>query len=296
MNPTHRPVSGARGPAEDGADPWAHVHRVVAQSGTSFLWGMRVQAAERRRAVYAIYAFCREVDDVGDEPGELVDKKRALAAWREEIALLFSGTPRRPTTKALLQPVRRFDLPEQEFLAIIDGVEIDTVQSVRMADLDDLLQYCRKVAGAVGMLLIRAFGVPEHPAPRVAETLGYALQLTNILRDLRKDAGLQRIYLPMDMLARHGVPTHSASAALAHPGLADVCAELAAIARGYYGEADRLLTEEIGYRRMRPAVVMMKVYRETLDLLEKRGWNSIDSPVRVTQFRKIWLGLRYGLF
>ena len=292
MNSPHRPVSGAE---DGGADPWAHVHRVVAQSGTSFLWGMRMQSAERRRAVYAIYAFCREVDDVTDEPGELAEKKRALAAWREEIARLFSGTPRRPTTKALLQPVRRFDLPEREFLAVIDGVEIDTVQAVRMATLDELLQYCRKVAGAVGMLLIRAFGVPEHPAPRVAETLGYALQLTNILRDLRKDAGLERIYLPADMLARHGIPTHSAGAALEHPALAGVCAELAAIARGYYGEADRLLADEIGYRRMRPAVVMMKVYRETLDLLEERGWNSIDVPVRVTQFRKVWLGLRYGL-
>ena len=295
MSPARHPISGTGGPEGDGADPWAHVHRVVAQSGTSFLWGMRVQPAERRRAVYAIYAFCREVDDITDEPGELADKKRALAAWREEIAQLFSGTPGRPTTKALLQPVRRFDLPEREFLAVIDGVEIDTVQAVRMATLDDLLQYCRKVAGAVGMLLIRAFGVPEHPAPRVAETLGYALQLTNILRDLRKDAGLQRIYLPMDMLTRHGIPTHSESAALEHPGLARVCAELAAIARGYYGEADRLLADEIGYRRMRPAVVMMKVYRETLDLLEERGWNAIDRPVRVTQFRKVWLGLRYGL-
>ena len=124
--------------------------------------------------------------------------------------------------------------------------------------------------------------------------LGNALQLTNILRDLREDAELHRIYVPQDMLDRHGIAAPSPNALLVHPGFAGVCAELAGLARGYYAEASRLLTE-LGWRKMRPAVLMMAVYRETLDRLEKRGWNRIGGPIRLTRARKLWLALQYGL-
>lgn len=285
-----RPRGRGGGPV----DPRTHVNRVVARSRTSFLPGMRVLSPERRRAVYAIYAFCREVDDIADEPGRPHDKRRALGAWREEIGRLYAGRPAWPTTRALLRPVRRFNLPRTEFLAVIEGMEIDAAATVRMRELDDLLAYCRKVAGAVGMLLVRTFGVPHQPGPRIAETLGCALQLTNILRDLSKDAALERIYVPLDVLARHGVAGHSSAAAFRHPGFAGACAELAALARARYAEADRLLVE-LGYRRMRPAVVMMKVYREILDRLEERGWDRIDGTVRVPRARGLWLALRYGM-
>ena len=281
------------GPAGDDIDPWAHVNRVVARSGTSFLWGMRVLPAAGRRAMHAIYAFCREVDDIADEPGEVADKRRALAAWREEIDRLYAGRPEWPTTTALLEPVQRFDLPREEFHAMIDGMEVDAAATVRMRDLDDLLGYCRKVAGSVGVLSVHAFGVPRHPGPRIAEALGNALQLTNILRDLREDAALQRLYVPQDMLERHGVEAATLDAVLAHPAFAGVCEELAGLARGYYREADRLLTE-FGWRRMRPAVLMMAIYRETLERLEERGWRRIGGPIRLTRARKMWLGLQYG--
>ena len=293
MSTAHPPGAAGDGPTGAEVDPWAHVHRVVARSGTSFLWGMRVLPAAGRRAMHAIYAFCREVDDIADEPGEVADKRRALAAWREEIDRLYAGRPEWPTTRALLKSVQRFDLPREEFLAVIDGMEIDAAPTVRMRDLDDLLDYCRKVAGAVGVLSVHAFGVPRHPGPRIAETLGNALQLTNILRDLREDAAMQRMYVPQEMLARHGVEATAPDAVLAHPEFAGVCEELAGLARGYYREADRLLTE-FGWRRMRPAVLMMAVYRETLDRLEERGWRRIGGPIRLTRARKMWLGLQYG--
>ena len=140
--------------------------------------------------MYAIYAFCREVDDIADTPGANADKHRALAAWRDEIARLYAGRPKWPTTRALLRPVQRFDLPREEFLAVIDGMESDAAPTVRIRTLDDLLDYCRKVAGAVGALSVCAFGVPQHPGPRIAETLGNALQLTNILRDLKEGRGV----------------------------------------------------------------------------------------------------------
>ena len=256
---------------------------------------MRVLPAERRRAMHAIYAFCREVDDIVDEPGEVADKRRALAAWREEIDRLYAGRPKLLTTRALLAPVRQFDLPRAEFLAVIDGMEIDAAPAVRMHGLDDLLDYCRKVAGSVGVLSVHVFGVPRDPGPRIAEVLGNALQLTNILRDLKEDAEMHRVYVPQEMLDRHGIAASSPSALFVHPGFAAVCADLAGLARGYYAEADRLLTE-LGWRKMRPAVLMMAVYRETLDRLEKRGWKRIGGPIRLSRARKMWLGLQYGIF
>ncbi len=288
----HREGGGA--PAAGGIDPQAHVDRVVARSGTSFLWGMRMLPAERRRAMRAIYAFCREVDDIADEPGDVAEKRRALAAWRAEIGRLYDGRPEWPTTRALLGPARRFGLPRAEFLAVIEGMEIDAAPAVRMPTLDDLLGYCRKVAGAVGMLSIHAFGAPEPPGPRIAETLGDALQLTNILRDPGEDAALGRLYAPMDMLARHGAPAGPPEAAIAHPGFAAVRAELAGLARDRYAEAAGLIADRRG-RELRPAAVMMAVYRETLDRLEARGWERIDGRVRLSRPRKAWLALRHGL-
>ena len=280
--------------AHEAVEPWTHVRRVVARSGTSFLWGMKILPAERRRAMYAIYAFCREVDDVADEPGEPAAKKQGLAAWREEIARLYAGEPRRPTTRALLQPVRRFDLPREEFLAVIDGVEVDAAPTVRMQSLDELLSYCRKVAGAVGMLSIHAFGVPRDPGYRIAETLGHAVQLTNILRDVKEDAAIERLYVPLEMVRRHGVAEGPLDAVFVHPGFAAACAELAELARDYYARTDRLLTR-LGRSQARPIVLMMAVYRETLRRLEKRGWTRIDTPVRLTRARKLWVALRHGL-
>ena len=288
-------MAGRENPARDPVEPWVHVNRVVARSESSFLWGMRVLSAERRRAMYAIYAFCREVDDIADEPGEAADKKLALNAWREEIDRLYAGRPEWPTSRALAQPVQRFGLPREEFHALIDGMEIDASPEVRMRDVAELLRYCRKVAGSVGILSVHAFGVPGHPGPRIAETLGNALQLTNILRDLVEDAAMHRLYVPEDLLARHGVAARVIPSLFTHPGFARVCEDLAALAHEHYGEAARLLAV-LGWRRMRPAVVMMEAYRETLDRLERRGWHRIGGPIRLTRARKLWIALKYGFF
>ena len=280
--------------SRDRSESRAHVQRVVARSKTSFVWGMRMLPAERRRAMYAIYAFCREVDDVADEPAATAVKRNQLAAWRDEVARLYAGRPQSPTGRALLEPVRRFALPREEFLTVIEGVEIDTAPVVRMQTLDDLLSYCRKVAGAVGMLSIHAFGVPGHPGPQLAETLGNAVQLTNILRDLKEDASLQRLYLPLDLLAGHGIAAEPMHGVFAHPQFASVCAELASLARRHFGDAQKLI-KELETRRIQPAAVMMAVYRETLERLEERGWQRFDGPIRLTGARKLWLALRHGL-
>ena len=290
MNSRGNPDRRAQGKGEH----WRHVHRVVRRSRSSFFWGMRILPAERRRAMYAIYAFCREVDDIADLPGDTAVKQGALAAWRDEIGHLFAGRPQRPTTRALHGPVQRFDLPREEFLALIDGVEIDTAPVVRMRTLTDLLAYCRAVAGSVGMLSVHAFGVPAHPGPRIAETLGNAVQLTNILRDLAEDAAADRLYLPQDLLAGRGIDGQSAQAAFAHPRFDSACSELSELARRYFGEAEALILE-LGSRKLRAAVIMMRIYRETLDRLEARGWHQLGNPVRLTAARKMWLAVRHGL-
>ncbi len=287
------PSPSAPGRTAAAVDPRAHVDSVVARSGTSFIWGLRILPPERRRAMYAIYAFCREVDDIADGPGEVADKHEALSAWREEIGRLYAGRPTRPTTQALLQPVQQFALPEREFLAVIDGMEVDAAGAVQIQSMGDLLGYCRNVAGAVGMLSVHAFGVPRFPGPEIARNLGNALQITNILRDLKEDAALRRLYVPVDLLRKHGVVSRRPETVLDDPNFPGVCTELAETARGYYTTTGRLL-DELGWRNMRPAMLMMAVYRELLDRLEGHGWHRTAPAVRLSAVRKLWLALRYG--
>ena len=191
--------------ANDAASARAHARAVAFRSGSSFLLGMRVLPARRRAAMYAIYAFCREVDDIADEAGAVDEKLAALDAWRAEIEQLYHGQPSRPTTRALLDAVEAFALPKDAFLAVIDGMEMDAREAMVAPDRDAFALYCRRVAGAVGMLSIRAFGAREPEAKEIAVTLGEALQITNILRDVHEDADRDRLYLPQELLESRGI-------------------------------------------------------------------------------------------
>jgi phytoene synthase len=272
-----------------------HVRQVVTRSGSSFLWGMRVLARPRRNAIYAIYAYCREIDDIADEPGAEATKLAALAAWREEIERLYAGVPTRPTSRALLGPLRAYDLPKEEFLALIDGMEMDAREAMVAPSMDQLELYCRRVAGAVGMLSIKAFGARDPVAPELAVVLGEAFQLINILRDLAEDAARGRLYLPREALERHGVSWEDPRSALADPAVARVCAELGALARRRLTRGQELLARcEPG--AVKPCVVMMAVYGRLLSRLEDRGWDQLEAPVRVSALEKAWIALRHGLF
>lgn len=295
---TQPSVTDQRSPglsAGDESAAWQHVYDVVQKSGSSFLWGMRVLPKPRRKAMYAIYAFCREVDDIADEGGTEPDKRAQLAAWRTEIDRLYAGRPSFPTALALLNPVREFNLPKEEFLTVIDGMESDATDSMQAPSMDELMLYCRRVAGAVGLLSIHAFGVPEDPAPDVAIELGNALQLTNILRDVTEDADRNRCYLPRELLEKHGIHATDAAGVLDDPATARVCADLAAMARGHFETTDALLAQ-LDWRRMRPAILMKEVYRLTLDRLEQRGWDRFRDPVRISKAEKLWIALRFSLF
>jgi len=272
-----------------------HVNEVVRSSGTSFLWGMRILPKPRREAMFAVYAFCREVDDVADEDGDPTGKLLDLEEWRAEIARLYEGRPTLPTTQALAEPVKAFNLPKQEFLAVIDGMEMDAREAMVAPTLDELELYCRRVAGAVGMLSINVFGAREPIAPEIAVALGEALQITNILRDLAEDAERGRLYLPRELLTAAGIDTTEPVEVLRHPGLVQVCGKLAAMARARF-ERTRELMAQCDPRPLKPCILMMQVYERYLDRLEKRGWDRPALPVRISKLEKLWIALRYGLF
>lgn len=280
-------------PAEAAAAE-AHVAEVVGRSRTSFLAGMRVLPKPRRDAMYAIYAFCREVDDVADEPGRLEDKLVELAAWRLEIEALYRGRPTRRTTQALLRPVADYRLPKAEFLAVIDGMEMDARGPVVAPDRATLALYCRRVAGAVGQLSIRAFGAEGEAAERLAVALGEALQLTNVLRDQAEDAADGRLYLPEELLAAAGVASRDPAAVLRDPKVGEARAALAAWGQERFAES-RALIARLPRRTIRPAVLMLEVYWRLWQRMAARGWDVVEPRVRLSAAQKLWVLLRHGV-
>lgn len=273
----------------------ARAEAIVRNSGTSFFWGMRMLPPERRRAMYAVYAFCRAVDDIVDEPGDPAEQQARLDAWRSELDRLYAGqTPGDPIAQALLPAIRRFELPKVEFLAVIAGMEMDLDRRNVAPALADLQLYCRRVAGAVGLLSIRCFGADEPEAAELAVVLGEALQLTNILRDLGEDAAAGRLYLPAELLDRHGIAARQPETVLDDPRLPAVCRELASLARGRYAEA-RFLFARCDGRRLRPVTLMIAAYEPLLDCLEATGWRDPRRRVSVPRWRSLLL-LRHLLF
>jgi len=270
------------------------VHRIVANARTSFQAGMRILPPPRREAMYAIYAFCREVDDIADEPAPDEEKRRGLAGWREAIDALYAGRPDRPITVALAQPVAEYGLAREDFLAVIEGMEMDAYEAICAPTLEELDRYCDRVASAVGRLSVKAFGATEPASLDVARHIGRALQLTNILRDLAEDAERDRLYLPAEFLAAAGIETRDPIAVLAHSKLAEACDALAAVARQHYAQAAEALAQ-CARRPMRPARVMMHAYRRVLAALERRGWARYAEPVSNSKLTKLWIVLRHGL-
>lgn len=273
----------------------AHVLSVVQAAGSSFYGAMRTLPKDRRDAMFAIYAFCREIDDIADDPMPKGERAAALAGWRGEIDRLYDGQPRKPTARALLEPIARYALRKEDFAALIDGMEMDANESFQGPSMDTLTLYCERVAGAVGMLSVRVFGEPGDAGTRLAWALGQALQLTNILRDLKEDAERGRLYLPAELLSKHGIAARDPAAVLAHPALPVVCGDLAALARQRYAEAAAAM-RDCDRRKVRPATVMMHVYRQVLEKLVQRGWTRLDTPAKLSKAAKIWIALRYGLF
>jgi squalene synthase HpnD len=270
------------------------VEAIVRSAGTSFYHGMRVLPPDRRHAMYAIYAFCRIVDDIADEAGSIETKRLGLAAWRDNIAALYEGGTEGPVTRVLAAAVSRFQLQAEDFIAVIDGMQTDAETVVVAPDMATLDLYCDRVASAVGRLSVRTFGDASPAADRVAHALGRALQLTNILRDIKEDAERGRIYLPREYLQDAGVPGDPVTI-LTAPGLPVVCDRLATLAHGYFQQAWNAM-DRCDRIAMKPARLMGATYDAILSVLERRGWKRLDEPVALPKWQKLWLACRYGLF
>lgn len=273
----------------------AHVKRLVERSGSSFYWGMRLLPKPKREAMFAIYAFCREVDDIADSDEPAPEKRLALDGWRDEIEALFAGRPSRATSIALLEPVTRFDLPKAEFQLMIDGMAMDAQEVTQPPSMTELERYCRAVAGTVGLLSMTVFEQRGRDLDRGALALAEALQLTNILRDLHEDAERDRLYLPRELLGQYGMSKAPPEAVIRHPELKGVCRALASRADKAFTLADRLLAT--GERRaLRPALIMMHIYRRLLDRLIARDWQTPEKRVRLGKLERLRIAIRHGWF
>ena len=270
------------------------VETIVRGAGTSFYRGMRVLPPDRRHAMYAIYAFCRVVDDIADdEDVPLTERIPRLGAWRTRIADLYRGVTDGPITRVLAIAAQRYKLRQEDFIAVIDGMQMDAETPIVAPDLATLDLYCDRVAAAVGRLSVRAFGDASPAADRVAHALGRALQLTNILRDVHEDAGRGRLYLPREWLDAAEVP-HDPHAAIAAPRLPEVCARVASLAQGQFSAA-RAAMAECDPKAMRPARLMGATYAAILSRLEHRGWARLSERVSLPTWQKLWVAVRYGL-
>lgn len=263
-----RPVSRDRHVTEE----------VVRRSGSSFRIGMRSLAQERRQAIHAIYAFCRTVDDIADGAAPVSEKRRFLNEWRREIDRLHRA-PETPIGRELARASSLFKLPLAECHALLDGMETDSAERVRLASDHELGLYGRRVAGSVGALAIRVFGAPA--AHDFALNLGRTLQLVNILRDVDEDAARERVYIPLSRLAQLGLHDAPAATLVADPRFARVCEALAEEARAGFAAADEALLG-LDRKALKPAILMMESYRRILVQLEARGWGVRQGRLRLT--------------
>ncbi len=263
-------------------------------SGSSFYLAMRLLPKAKREAMFAIYGFCRAVDDIADDAGGVRDERIGkLDEWRRAIDTLYAETPA-PLVLFLQDAVLRYKLRKEDFLALIDGMAMDATEDIRAPDLAKLDLYCDRGASAVGRLSIKVFGMDEEPGFRLAHHLGRALQLTNILRDVDEDAVLGRLYLPCEFLEQAALESRDPVTAISSEKIDPVCRGVAEIAYRHYREADAIM----GARPrgdLRPPRLMSAAYSSILSEMERAGWAPPRHRARLPKSRMIWMFLRHGV-
>ena len=270
------------------AAAYEHCEELTRRAASNFYWGFRLLGHERRRALSAVYAFCRSADDIADEPGMATDPRRLLDAWRAELERVYAGTPRRPIGVALADAVQRFGIPRQHFDAIVAGVEMDLGRDRYEQWDDDLERYCYAVASAVGLIAIEIFGYRNPSARDYAIQLGLAFQLTNILRDVGEDARRGRIYLPQADLRRFGCTDADILAGRSTPEFRALMAFECARAGEHYGRASFLLAEE-DRQSLAAAEAMRLIYGQLLRRIVVRHYDVFGENIRLTRSEKAGL-------
>ena len=272
-----------------------YTKRIVERSGTSFYWGMRFLPREKREAMYALYAFCREVDDIADGVLSPAEKLSLLDGWRHEIKKIFVGTPESPVGCALINPVRLYKLRMSVFYDVIDGMETDSAEVVRISNMTELELYCNRVACSVGRLSNPIFGIEGNRSEKLAVSLGNAFQITNILRDLHEDAKNNRLYIPQEVLLANGITSESPMSVISDDEFPKICESLLMKGKNFFSEAASVL-EGLGSEVARPPNLMLQNYSRVLDALGRRGWKNLEKRVSLPKSQKLWIILKYGLF
>ncbi|OYY95980.1 MAG: squalene synthase HpnD [Hydrogenophilales bacterium 28-61-23] len=272
-------------------NPHDYCQAKAAASGSSFYYSFRFLAPERRRAIVAFYAFCREVDDIADECHDSNLARTKLAWWHDEIARLYAGNPGHPVTLALAEAIAPYHLPQDAFEQIIDGMEMDLSQPVRYPDFKALRLYCHRVAGVVGEVAASIFGISDRATLKYANKLGLAFQLTNIIRDVGEDARRGRIYLPEDELAQFGVHPSDLLQARMSDNFRRLMEFQTRRALQTYDEAFALLPAD-DRKAQRPGLIMAAIYRALLDEIRADGFQVLDRRTSLTPIRKLWLAWR----
>lgn len=267
--------------------PDDYCEQKAAASGSSFYNSFRFLPAERRRAIIALYAFCREVDDVVDETTDAAVARIKLEWWRSQVAAIFDGVPQHPVAQALKPVVQAFQLPQEHLLAVIDGMAMD-LDFDRYPDFALLERYCDRVAGVVGLMSAQIFGYSNDSTRAYARDLGIAFQLTNIIRDVGEDAQRGRIYLPQDEMERFGVASAELFQKRVTPGFKALMEFQVQRARKFYDKAFAALPAA-DRRAQRPGLIMAAIYRALLDEIVRDGFRVLDRRYSLSPLRKAWI-------
>ncbi len=269
----------------------SEVQGVAASS--SFYSAMRILPREQRDAMFQIYSFCRQVDDIADSHEARDLRLSQMQQWREDIEALYAGSPP-PRVRDYVEPIKRFGMLKEDYLAVIDGMEMDIPADIRAPDEATFDLYCDRVASAVGRLSVKVFGMPDEDGVLLAHHLGRALQITNILRDIDEDATLGRLYLPRELLYHAGITSSDPQVVIKEKALPKVAAPLVRRAQEHFKESDKIMARN-KRRAVRAPRIMSKYYHAILELLVKRGFALPRDPVRLGKASKIAILLRYAI-
>lgn len=270
-----------------------HDDAAARASGSSFYAAMRILPRHQREAMFEIYSFCRAVDDVADDPGDRAGRRERLQAWRADIDKLYAGSPP-ARLRGLAEAIREFGLRREDFIAVIDGMEMDVVGDIRAPDMAMLDLYCDRVASAVGRLSVRVFGMNESDGLALAHELGRALQLSNILRDIDEDASIGRLYLPREALAEAAIAGNDPIAVISNPAIGKACEPVVARARAHFQAADAIMNRT-PRAQIRAPRIMSEAYKSILAALEQRGFTPPREPVRLSRPYLFWILLRHAI-
>jgi len=261
-------------------------------SGSSFYAAMRILPPAQREAMFQIYSFCRHVDDIADADGPRTERLAAIAQWRRDIDALYQGRPPE-SVRAYLPAVKAFGLRRDDFLAVIDGMEMDIPADIRAPDAATLDLYCDRVASAVGRLSVKVFGISSPDGEDLAHHLGRALQLTNILRDIDEDAAIGRLYLPREALLAAGITSTDPLVVAADPAVTKACAPLVMQARAHFAQSDAIMARH-PRRLVKAPRIMFSYYHAILERLLARGFSQPRTPVRLSKAAKLFIIARYA--